>query len=298
MDRFERARAVLDVDVLAGKSVLVAGLGSGGATVALELAKAGVGALTLIDPDTIEETNLIRHECDDRYLGWNKAEAAADLIAHRNPAAEVQPLAADLFELRGRLERAVAGASIVAVCTDGEPPKHLLNRLCLTARVPAVYAGVYERGVGGELIRCPGGHAHACYACATSTLKESAPLPKPGDELDYGAIGADGTLQGVPGLGLDVRFIALLHAKLCLLELLGEPLGANVVLFGNAAVPGLFPRPFASALLTLAPQDACLVCGQLRSVAGHSLDHQAGHAVDAGHLEHTQDMAVGVPEDE
>jgi molybdopterin/thiamine biosynthesis adenylyltransferase len=281
-ERFERLGGVVDIDALRQRRVVVAGLGSGGSTVALELAKAGVGRFLLIDPDRLEERNLIRHECDDRYLGWNKAEAVADLIWHRNPEAEVETLAVDVFELREGLQRAVGEAALVAACTDAEPPKHLLNRLCTEAGVPAVYAGVYERGVGGEVIRCPGRPDDACYACATSLLKDSAPPPEDDEELDYGAIAPDGTLHGAPGLGLDVRLIALIHAKLCLLELLGESVGGeggrtadpNVVLFGTAPVEGLFPRRFASAMLSVTRQDGCLVCGPMR--------HESGRLISRG----------------
>ena len=264
MDRFERARGLLDLDALGNAHALVVGLGSGGSTVALELAKAGVGRLTLIDPDRIEEPNLIRHECDDRYLDCNKAAAVADLVAHRNPEAEIEAIAADVFELGDRLESAVAASELVAVCTDGEPPKHLLNRLCLEAGVPAVYAGVYARGVGGEVLRCGGGPGDPCYSCVTSVLKDATELPSDGGELDYGAIDSDGTLQGAPGLGLDVRLIALIHAKACLLELTGESPGHNVVLFGTSPVDGLFPRAYASALLTVTPQEGCLACAPMR----------------------------------
>jgi hypothetical protein len=264
-DRWDRVRGVVDLAALGERHVVVAGLGSGGSTVALELAKAGVGRFTLIDSDRLEAANLIRHECDDRYLGWSKAQAVADLIRHRNPDAEVEAVMADVFEMRDRLEELVGSAALVAPCTDTEPPKHLLNRLCLAARVPAVYAGVYERGVGGEVIRCAGGQDEACYACVTSALKDSVPPPTGDGELDYGAIDADGTLHGAPGLGLDVRLVALIHAKVCLLELLGEQLGgSNVVLFGNAPADGLFPRRFARALVDVAPQEGCLVCGPFR----------------------------------
>jgi len=96
-------------------------------------------------------------------------------------------------------------------------------------------------------------------------LKEMAQTPVDPAELDYGAVDADGTLHGAPGLGLDVRMIALLHAKVCLATLVPElALSANVVLFGNQAMEGLFPRPLASALVTVARQDDCLVCGPLR----------------------------------
>ena len=270
-ERWRRLEGVVDPAILRDKNVLVAGLGSGGSTVALELAKAGVGRFTLIDPDRIEESNLIRHECDDRYLGWNKAEAVADLILHRNPEAEVQAMPFDLLRMDGVVSLEVAGAALVAVCTDAEPPKHLLNRFCTAMEVPAVYAGVYDRATGGEVIRCPGGAEDACYACVTSVLKESVPVAD-GSQLDYGAIGPDGVLHAAPGLGLDVRLVALIQAKVCLATLL-EPgpvngwadLPGNVVLFGTAPIEGLFPRPLASAFLQVAAQDGCLMCGPLRT---------------------------------
>jgi molybdopterin/thiamine biosynthesis adenylyltransferase len=266
-ERWDRLQGIVDVGELRERHVLVVGLGSGGSTVALELAKAGVGRFTLVDHDRLEVSNLIRHECDDRYLGWQKAAAVADLVLFRNPDAEVEVVAADAFALGGRLVDAIAGTDLVAVCTDVEPPKNLLNRLCLEAGVPAVYAGVYARGVGGEVVRCGEQLDDPCYACVTSVLKESAPVPATEEELEYG-VPAD--QRSVPALGLDIRLVALVHAKLCLLSLLGEEdaVPGNVVLFGTAAVEGLFPRPFASAVVDVAPQAGCLVCAPVRSGSG------------------------------
>ncbi len=270
-ERWRRLEGILDSSVLREKRVLVAGLGSGGSTVALELAKSGVGQLTLIDPDPIEEANLIRHECDDRYLEWNKAEAVADLILHRNPSAKLDVLRSDLLGLGDSLRREVHRSDLVAICTDAEAPKHLLNRLCTAAGTPAVYAGVYAKGAGGEVVHCPGGAQDACYACVTSVLKESMPVQEEGD-MDYDAVEPDGTIRGAPGLGLDVRFVALIQAKVCLRNLLPPGLGeaipefpGNVVLFGTTAVEGLFPRPLASAFLHVAVQESCLICGPLRA---------------------------------
>lgn len=192
----------------------------------------------LIDPDTLEEANLSRHECDDRYLGESKAVTVADLIRHRDPLAEVEVVSADVFELGERLERFVGAADLAAVCTDAEPPRHLLNELCTVADTPAVYAGVYARAAGSEVIRCACGPDDACYACVASVLKETAQTPVDASELDYGAIDAEGRLYGVPGLGLDVRFIALLHAKVCLATLVPElALDANVVLLSSSPAP-------------------------------------------------------------
>lgn len=266
-ERWSRLEGVVDRDTLSLKHALVVGLGSGGSTVALELAKAGVGRFTLIDPDHVDLTNLIRHECDDRYVGWNKAEAVADLMRRRNPEVAIDICPSDAFDLGTRLEEIVTSVDLVAACTDGESPKNLLNRLSTMASIPAVYGGVYERASGGEVIRCFGGAGDACYACVTSVLKDEIPAPDPG-ELDYGLVASDGTVTGAPGLGLDVRIVALIHAKICLLTLMGaeEPSG-NVVLFGTTRVDGLFPAPFASALLQISPQEGCLVCRPIREFA-------------------------------
>jgi hypothetical protein len=79
-------------------------------------------------------------------------------------------------------------------------------------------------------------------------------------------------LHGAPGLGLDVRTVALLHAKVCLLTLLHGASGnaaladvpGNVVLFANTPVDGILPRHFASAVLRIAPQLDCLACAPFR----------------------------------
>jgi len=264
--RWQRIEGVVDIAELRRKRVLVVGVGSGGSTVALELAKAGVGNFTLIDPDRLELTNVVRHECDDRYLHRRKVDAVAELIQGRNPEAEIKTVAKDVFELGGRLEELIAESDLIAACTDVEPPKQLINRLATSAGTPAVYAGVYARGTGGEVIRCGGGREDPCYACVVSVLKEAAPAPVDPAELHYGAVEADGSAPGVPGLGLDVRLIALLHAKVCLLTLLSreQELQGNVLLFGNTAVEGLFPRPFASVLANVAVQEGCLICGPIR----------------------------------
>jgi molybdopterin/thiamine biosynthesis adenylyltransferase len=265
--RWERVEPLVNLKALAARHVLLVGLGSGGSTVALELAKGGIGRFTLVDPDALEEQNVARHESDDRYLGWNKAEAVADLIVRRNPEARIEVVAEDAFALGGRLVEAVRSTDLVAACTDAEGPKHLLNRLSTTERVPAVYGGVYAGGVGGEVIRCSGGFEDPCYACVNSVLKESAPLPEGEDDMDYGMVEADGPIRGAAGLGMDIRLVALIHAKVCLGVLLGSTaadLTANVVLFGTSAIEGLFPRPFASALLEVSRQEGCLVCTPLR----------------------------------
>jgi len=75
---------------LAGSRVAVFGLGGVGGHLAEALARSGVGALDLIDHDTVSETNLNRQALALRStLGMPKVEAARDRILDINPLCRV-----------------------------------------------------------------------------------------------------------------------------------------------------------------------------------------------------------------
>src|SRR5258708_21870884 len=95
MTQWDRVERYLGHDALAQlgiKKIAVIGLGSGGGFVAQTLAMSGVGHFVLIDDDTLELTNVVRHVADRRYIGVAKVRAVAELIAQRNPQAEVSAI--------------------------------------------------------------------------------------------------------------------------------------------------------------------------------------------------------------
>jgi hypothetical protein len=75
----------VEADLLLTKHVLVAGCGSLGGLVIRALASAGVGRLTLVDPDTLTTANLGRHVLSARYLNDSKAKALAHEIGLQLP---------------------------------------------------------------------------------------------------------------------------------------------------------------------------------------------------------------------
>src|SRR5512134_1334161 len=88
-DRIERLIGADNLQKLAQKRVGIVGLGSGGGFVAQSLAMSGIGKFVLIDDDTLETANVVRHVADRREVGRPKVEAVADLIRQRNPNAEI-----------------------------------------------------------------------------------------------------------------------------------------------------------------------------------------------------------------
>jgi hypothetical protein len=69
--------------------IVCVGVGSLGGAVALQLARSGVGHLTLIDPETLVSANLGRHVLGADDLGKSKALALREMIRKDLPTAEV-----------------------------------------------------------------------------------------------------------------------------------------------------------------------------------------------------------------
>jgi tRNA A37 threonylcarbamoyladenosine dehydratase len=128
------------MDRLAEAHVVVLGLGGVGSFAAEALARAGVGRLTLVDGERIEETNVNRQlHALDGELGRFKADALADRLRRAAPGARIEPVR-ELYG-EGNAERLVpAGTSFVVDAMDTVVAKlHVVAR-CLDAGIPIVTA--------------------------------------------------------------------------------------------------------------------------------------------------------------
>src|SRR5262249_54245401 len=119
--------------------VLVIGAGGLGAPALLYLAGAGVGALGVVDDDTVSLSNLQRqviHATGD--VGRPKVERAKAAIARLNPHVAVDPLgvrltAANALDLVSRYDLVVDGS-------DNFTTRYLISDACFFAKKPLVTA--------------------------------------------------------------------------------------------------------------------------------------------------------------
>lgn len=278
-DRVERLIGSDNLKRLGQKRVGVVGLGSGGGFVAQSLAMSGVGGFVLIDDDTLEKHNVVRHVCDLRDVGRPKVEAVAELIRQRNPEARVETHV-------GRIEHhldTLDDLDLLIVGVDGEGVKYVINQACLERDLTAIYAGVYERGEGGDVVTI---HPYdgPCYACWAAALREGMQFEDPG-ELDYGMIGAEGTLEAEPALWLHVVRVASVQTDFAIKELLREahdhlPLPANTIIMANSAleiIDGQESPPHSSLWVNVPRDPECLICGdhiRAAAQASASIDQQ------------------------
>ncbi len=265
-ERVERLIGHDNLSLLGEKKVGVVGLGSGGGFVALSLAMSGLRDFVLVDNDKLESGNVTRHVADLRYVGENKAAAVADLIRQRNPDARIdvrEGFIEDHWDCLDDLD-------ILVAAVDNEQVKYAINEQCLKKRVKASYAGVYERGEGGDhVIIKP--FAGPCYACWAEATREGVKISlNPVGDLDYGMIGEMGTLDAEPGLWVNVTKVAGIQTDLVINELLRgtsahEELPANTLIVANSTldiIEGQESEPHSGLWLEIERDPDCLVCGE------------------------------------
>jgi molybdopterin/thiamine biosynthesis adenylyltransferase len=218
-----RRSGLLETKILIDKTVLIVGLGTGGAYAAVELAKCGVGHFILIDRDRLSVGNVVRHPGGVSHVGRFKVNVVRDLIREKNPDAQVSTFSVELtHKNREEIKGLIARANAVICGTDNRPSKLLLNKLCIEANVPALYGGAFRRAYGGQVLRVRP-KLSPCYECFVAAMPDEASDVEVSSATDAAEIAySDRPVAVEPGLSLDVSPIANMLTKLALLELLAD----------------------------------------------------------------------------
>jgi molybdopterin/thiamine biosynthesis adenylyltransferase len=139
--------------------VLIVGLGGLGCPVALYLAAAGVGHLSLCDPDVVELSNLQRQilyretDCDQL-----KVECAERELRALNPHIDVSSYATEITD------ELIGNQDIVVDCTDNLAARQLMNSACHRNKIGFVSASAL--GWEGQLVAFDfAAHDSLCLNC-------------------------------------------------------------------------------------------------------------------------------------
>ena len=173
---WSRSEGALGPDVwgrLQDARVVVVGVGRTGSLVADALAGAGVGRLTLVDPDGVEPHNVGEGAVYRAgHVGRLKAEAAADVLAARAGRPEVR--AASVGADAWSAVAAVSDADLVVACVDNEAARRTAGALAALFHRPLVDVGTgVLAGAGGPSmgfdvrLMVPGDGCATCWAPLT-----------------------------------------------------------------------------------------------------------------------------------
>jgi molybdopterin/thiamine biosynthesis adenylyltransferase len=205
-------------DRLLHAHALIVGAGGLGSPVALYLAAAGVGRITLADPDVVELTNLQRQIAHDMSsLGVNKAESAARRMRDMNPDVQVEPLQAKLAG--DALDAAVAASDVVLDCSDNFPTRQAVNRACARHRKPLVSGAAVRFDGQVAVFDLRRGDA-PCYACLFPEDAQDAEMRCAEFGVFAPLVGVIGGLQATEALKLLIAAGESLSGRLLLYDAL------------------------------------------------------------------------------
>ena len=123
--------------------VAIVGLGSVGCVVAESMARIGVGKLTLVDPDSVEEHNLDRLLFATRGdIGRKKVDLARKAVLRSATAQHMSAVAVPLSIHNRSAYRMMLDCDVIFSCVDRPVARDVLNFIAIAHLIPVIDGGV------------------------------------------------------------------------------------------------------------------------------------------------------------
>ena len=240
IERFARHIVLREIggpgqQALAGTHIAIVGAGGLGAPAALYLAAAGIGRITLIDPDTVSLDNLQRQilfQTND--VGASKVETSARTLSALNPATKIIPVKARL--IRANAQNLLAGANLILDGCDNFQTRFDVNAASRKLGTPLL-SGAIGRW-DGQVSLFNGSAGGPCYRC---WVPETPP-----DAETCERVGVVGALTGVIGSLMALEAIKHIYQA-------GDPLDGRILLFDGLDM--------SSRTVRLKRDPSCPECG-------------------------------------
>lgn len=166
---YSRIQDSVDINLLNRSHFVIVGAG-GSYSLITSLARTGIRKLTVIDYDTVEETNLVRQGYKQSDIGTFKVDALAQEVLSINPEVEYIGINKSFFEMtEEELDRTFKDADLCLFLTDSFKAQAFGNIIALRYNKPAIWAGWYAQSRTAELFFQIPEHTCACFRCAASS---------------------------------------------------------------------------------------------------------------------------------
>ena len=205
------------------KSVGIVGLGAVGSPIAEQLARACIGSLFLVEYDTFDSGNIVRHAADMRHLGRNKGLAMADRIAEISPNTRVDTatsrfggVLANTTADEASVTSQLTGCDVIVSAVADHNLGLYINRIAVAAGKPVILPWAVPGGWGGVVLQ----HIPGKTACLECWMTYMAAADAGGDPIDYPVEDDDGTLvfrgcsaPSFTGTGFDLLQVSLVATR-------------------------------------------------------------------------------------
>ena len=222
--------------LLAAHAVVI-GAGGLGSPIALYLAAAGVGRITLCDDENVDLTNLQRQIVHrTQAVGSKKVDSARATLAGINPQVEIVAVAKRVGE--AELADLAKSADVVLDASDNFATRHAVNRVCVML-AKSLVSGAAMRFDGQVSVFDLRDAQAPCYACLFPENGES-------EDVACSVMGVFAPLTGIIGTIQAAEALKLLAA-------MGETLNGRLLLIDALTMQ--------LRTIRLARDPACPVCG-------------------------------------
>ncbi|MEM7085231.1 MAG: ThiF family adenylyltransferase [Bacteroidota bacterium] len=166
---YERIKDSVDIELLQNSHVVVVGAG-GAKQLILNLARTGIGRLTVLDFDTVEDTNLVRQGYNQSDIGLHKVDAIGSKVQAINPFVDYEGITHNFLSMEtDELDRIFQRADLLLFLTDSFDAQRFGNILALRYMKPAIWGGWYAKSRTAEIFFQVPDYTPGCFRCAVSS---------------------------------------------------------------------------------------------------------------------------------
>jgi sulfur-carrier protein adenylyltransferase/sulfurtransferase len=181
--------------------VLVVGAGGLGCPVLQYLTVAGIGKISIIEFDTVDESNLQRQVLyGSSDVGKLKSIIAKNHLEHLNPLVELGII--NLRLDKSNALKVLKDYDVVVDATDNLDARYVINDSCVILNKPMVHGSIYKYEGLISVFNYREGPTYRCYNPLTPKKEFNNPMPS--------QVGLFGVLPGITGTYMANEVIKIL----------------------------------------------------------------------------------------
>jgi hypothetical protein len=270
----DRISALPGVDALAGKTVVLIGLGSVGSDLGTRLVRLGV-CVAGCDPDRLVVENLVRWGLPvslERDIGRFKARVWADTLAQTVPQARVEGHAMDVVREARAFDELVARLrpDLLIAATDTRDSRRAVNAAAACHQIPALFVSLSDGAQSARIEVVEDARKGPCHLCAL--VAEGSALMAGGDRgsrMPYAAETVPSAVA-VPALPVDIALGTAVATRIALLLLAGQGFRdylrhgeqeGNVLFFSLQPQTWIFEEAWERLVYQVERVPGCPTCG-------------------------------------
>ncbi|GLR71670.1 molybdopterin-synthase adenylyltransferase MoeB [Agaribacter marinus] len=201
-------------EILINANVAIIGVGGLGCAAAQYLAASGVGKLTIVDDDVVENTNLQRQVLHtESAIGLKKVDSAYTSLTKLN--SEIDITCIDKRQSETELMGLVKTHDLIVDCSDNIETRNLINKCSYAKKTPLVSGAAIR--MEGQVFCVVPEQGSACYACISQFFGEQN-LSCVESGVMSPLVGVIGATQAIEAIKILTNYGTPAINKLCLYD--------------------------------------------------------------------------------